>query len=116
MSLFVRDGFDAALGRLTGVSFVDQWDGRVAKVGGKVFGLLWDNGPRLVFKCAEESFDLLTELPGVGQAPYFAKRKWVSVTPEAPFSASELEAYIGRSYSLVAAGLTRKLRLELGIG
>lgn len=116
MSLFTRDGFDAALGRLKGVSFVDQWDGRVAKVGGKVFGLLWDAEPRLVFKCAEESFDLLTDLPGVSQAPYFAKRKWVSVTPEAPLTAEEFEAYIGRSHALVAAGLTKKLRLDLGIG
>ncbi len=116
MSLFTRDGFDAALGRLPGVSFVDQWEARVAKVGGKVFCILSDNEPRLVFKSGEDSFDILTDLPGVGQAPYFAKRQWVSVTPEAPLEPAELDAYVGRSHALVATGLTKKLRLELGIG
>jgi predicted DNA-binding protein (MmcQ/YjbR family) len=116
LSLYDRAGFDRALGGLPGVTFVDQWEARIAKVGGKVFCLLSDQAPlRLVFKCAEASFDILTALDDIEQAAYFAKRKWVSVQQGSPLSEDDLIAYIGRSHALVAAGLTRKLRAELGI-
>ncbi|KQT47971.1 hypothetical protein ASG47_06180 [Devosia sp. Leaf420] len=116
MSLFTCAGFDAELGQLPGVSFVDQWEARVAKVGGKVFCLLSDApSHRLVFKSGEASFDILTALDGVDQAPYFAKRQWVSITQDAPLGADDLSAYIARSHALVASGLTKKLRAELDI-
>lgn len=116
MSFFDRQGFDEKLATLPGVSFVDQWEARVAKVGGKVFCLLSDTAPlRLVFKSGEASFDILTALEGVDQAHYFAKRQWVSVTQAAPLGDDDLTAYIARSHALVAAGLTKKLRAELGI-
>ena len=51
----------------------------------------------------------------MGQAAYFAKRQWVSVQQGSPLTEDDLIAYIGRSHALVAAGLTRKLRAELGI-
>ena len=116
MSLFTSAGFGETLGQLPGVRFVDQWDAHVAKVGGKVFCLLSDAAPlRLVFKCGEQSFDILTALEGVAQASYLAKRQWVSVIQEAPLDDNDLSAYIARSHALVAAGLTKKLRAELGI-
>ena len=116
MSLFHRDGFDAALSQLPGVTFVDQWEAHVAKVGGKVFCLLSDSAPhRLVFKCGEESFDILTALDGVTQAAYFAKRQWVSVAAGSELSDDDVLAYATRSHALVARGLTKKLRTELGI-
>jgi predicted DNA-binding protein (MmcQ/YjbR family) len=116
VGLFQRSQFDALLGQLPGVTLVDQWDARVAKVGSKVFCLLSDHEPlRLVFKCGEGSFDILTALGGVSQAAYFAKRQWVAVLQEAPLSQDDLMAYVGRSHKLIAAGLTRKLRAELGI-
>ena len=119
MSLFRQETFDHLLGEQPGVTFVDQWDSRVAKVGGKVFALLTtgmrDEAPRIVFKVAEESFEILTALDGIDQAPYFAKRQWVSVSEPAGLPEDELRTYIMRSYRLVAKGLTRKLRLELGI-
>ncbi len=116
MSLFGRDGFDTALSRLPGVTFVDQWDARVAKVGGKVFSVLTDYEPRcVVFMCSEESFDILTNLRGVAQARYFAKRKWASAEAGSELGEDGLLAYVTRSHALVAAGLTRKLRAELGI-
>ena len=116
MSLFERSIFDATLGAWPGVCFVDQWDSHVAKVGDKVFAVLGqrDNW-RLVLKCTEESFEILTSLEGIAQAPYFAKRKWISISDHSPLEQEELEHYIRRSYQLVAAGLTRKLRMELGI-
>lgn len=116
MSLYQRDHFDQALTQFAGVTMVDQWDARVAKVGGKVFCLLSDARPhRLVFKCGEASFDILTALEDIEQAAYFAKRQWVSVKADAPLSDDDLKAYIQRSHALVAAGLTRKARDELGI-
>jgi predicted DNA-binding protein (MmcQ/YjbR family) len=105
MSLYTKTGFDAALA-WPGVTMEDQWESHIAKVGGKVFCLLSDNAPhRLVFKCGE----------GVSQAAYFAKRMWVSVREGSPLTDDEQLAYIRRSYALVAKGLTRKLRSELGI-
>lgn len=93
MSLYRRSGFDAALAALPGVTFVDQWEARIAKVGGKVFCLLSDAAPhRLVFKCGEGSFDILTALDGVEQAAYFAKRQWVSVTQGSELSEDDLFA------------------------
>lgn len=119
MSLFDRPEFEKLAGALAGVTFVDQWDSRVAKVGGKVFALLTtgmhDEHPHIVFKVAEESFEILTAIDGISQAPYFAKRQWVSVSDRADLPATDLRTYMERSYSLVAKGLTKKLRTELGI-
>lgn len=117
MSLFTQKGFDAFVKSLPGTSFVDQWDSHVAKVGEKVFTLLSGDGDqaRVVVKCTEESFEILTALEGIGQAPYFAKRKWVEIQATAPLSQDEVSHYLTRSYQLVAGGLTKKLRQELGI-
>jgi len=119
MSLFDRKTFEQFAGAMAGVTFVDQWDSRVAKVGGKVFTLLTtgmhDDQPRIVFKVAEESFEILTAIDGIAQAPYFAKRQWVSVSDRADLPAGDLRTYVERSYRLVAKGLTKKVRAELGI-
>lgn len=116
MTVFERTSFDALLGTWPGVTFVDQWDSHVAKVGGKVFAVLGEkDGWRLVIKVSEESFEILTALEGISQAPYFAKRKWVNVDAHSPLEQDDLDYYLRRSYELVAQGLTRKLRAELGI-
>jgi predicted DNA-binding protein (MmcQ/YjbR family) len=116
MSLFTAKGFDAFVKALPGTSFVDQWGSHVAKVGDKVFTLLGEGeDTHVVAKCTEESFEILTALEGINQAPYFARRKWVEIHATAPLSQEELAHYLTRSYELVAAGLTKKLRQELGI-
>jgi predicted DNA-binding protein (MmcQ/YjbR family) len=115
MSLFSRPDFEALVQNLAGTTLVDQWDARVAKVGDKVFALLTDADRRLCFKVSEESFEILTSLEGVSQAPYFAKRKWVTVNPETELGEGDLREYLMRSYRTVSASLTRKLRAELGI-
>lgn len=115
MSLFTRSGFDAFAQGFAGTTQVDQWDSRVAKVGDKIFALLTDGESRLTFKVSEESFEILTSLRGVSQAPYFAKRKWVSVEPDSELGEADLREYLTRSYRTVSASLTRKLRAELGI-
>lgn len=116
VSVYVRTEFDSVLLAWPGVTVEDLWEARIAKVGGKVFALLSDSAPhRIVFKCGETAFDLLTELDGISQAPYFAKRNWVQVYDGSPLSNDELTAYMRRSYAMVAKGLTRKLRAELGV-
>lgn len=116
MTYFERQAFDALLAKWPGVTFVEQWDSRVAKVGDKVFAVLGEkDGWRLVIKVSEESFEILTALEGISQAPYFAKRKWVNIEANSPLERDDLEHYLRRSYELVAQGLTKKLRAELGI-
>jgi predicted DNA-binding protein (MmcQ/YjbR family) len=119
MSLFDRKEFERFAGAMAGVTFADQWESRVAKVGGKVFTLLTtglhDDVPRIVFKVSEESFEILTAIDGIAQAPYFAKRQWISVSDTADLPAKDLSTYVERSYRLVAKGLTKKARAELGI-
>src|SRR4051812_30927768 len=97
MSSFEPKNFESFTTSLPGVSLVDQWESRVAKVGGKVFTLLRLTPPDLhsiVFKCPEESFVVLTGIEGVIQAPHFAKRKWVCVPKEAEVSEAELQTYL----------------------
>nr|WP_316651817.1 MmcQ/YjbR family DNA-binding protein [uncultured Gellertiella sp.] len=117
MTLYDPQAFDHFINSLAGTKLVDQWESRVAKVGDKVFALLntREGQPAMALKCTEESFEILTSLAGIGQAPYFARRKWVAIQSGAPLSGEELETYLRRSYALVSAGLTKKLRAELGI-
>lgn len=103
-----------ALG-LKGTTLAEQWDSHVAKVGGKVFALIGSDGASICFKVSELSFEGLSALTGVAQAPYFAKRKWVVVSKGAALSETELNGYITASYQMIVDGLTRKARAELGL-
>lgn len=114
MNLHERDGYTAFVTGLPAVTLHEQWDALVAKVGGKVFCLLGDSSGDLVFKVGEIAFDGLTDLDGIAQAAYFAKRQWVRVTPGA-LEQQLAEGYIRESHRLIASKLTRKLRAELGI-
>ena len=115
MSLHSVAAFRRYVLSLKGTTTVEQWESTVAKVGGKVFALCGTGGSDIVFKVSEIAFEGLTGLPHVGQAPYFAKRQWVSVGKGAALSDAELKAYILASYQTVAGKLTRKARAELGI-
>ena len=116
MALHSPKVFAEFVTKLPAVTLVAQWDAQVAKVGGKVFALCGDDGGHITFKVTPTSFEGLTTLDGIGQAPYFAKRAWVSVSKGAAISDADLKAYIAASHRLVAAGLTKKLRAELGLG
>ena len=113
MSLHQRASFEAFVQGLPGTSLVEQWESLVAKVGGKVFCLLSQDGS-ICFKVSETSFEGLTASDGNGQAPYFAKGQWVAVAPAALEEAT-LDAYLREAHRLIAAKLTRKLRAELGL-
>lgn len=115
MPLHSPKAFSKYVTSLKAVTTVEQWEAIVAKVGGKVFALMGSDGSHITFKVTEMSFEGLTSLKSIEQAPYFAKRQWVSVGKGAPLTDAELKRYIEASYGLVAAKLTRKMRAELGI-
>lgn len=117
MSIFDQAEFDAFVGALAGGRTLDQWDARVAKVGEKVFAVLGigDEPRRVVVKIDPAEFEFLTTLAGVGQAPYFAKGQWVAISEGGALPDDEVRACISDSWALVAAKLTRKARVELGI-
>ncbi len=115
MSLHAPKAFIRCATGLRAVEVAEQWNSHVAKVGGKVFAMLGQGSGTIVFKVSETSFEGLTALDGIGQAPYFAKRAWVSVARGAPLSDADLKAYIAASHAMVAGRLTRKVRAELGL-
>ena len=95
---------------------VKQWGGQIFKVVDKVFLMLILDGEVLssvIFKCTPEEFDQLTEIDGIGQAPYCAKRMWVKVEDLAVLPEKELQARIRQSYDLVAAKLPKKVQATL---
>ncbi|HEY7976790.1 MAG TPA: MmcQ/YjbR family DNA-binding protein [Rhizomicrobium sp.] len=100
-------------------TMVVQWgDHHVYKIGGKVFAIVGGSGdaePGLTFKAGETSFEILTQQKGIIPAPYMARNKWVKLETLSALKDSELKAYLKRSYDMIAAGLTKKLRASLGI-
>jgi predicted DNA-binding protein (MmcQ/YjbR family) len=115
MTLHSAKSFRRYVSGLPAVTLVEQWESHVAKVGGKVFALCGQDGGHLTFKVTELSFEALTGIDGVGQAPYFAKRGWVSVAKGAELADADLKAYLAASHRMVAQKLTRKARAELGL-
>ena len=95
---------------------VKQWGGLVFKVVGKVFFMINLDGELLtgvIFKCPPAEFDGLTQVDGIGQAPYFAKRQWVKLEDVAVLSEKDLQAHIRQSYDLIAAKLPKKVQATL---
>ena len=114
MSLHSPKSFDRYVLSLKAVEVTLQWGGHAAKIGGKVFALCGDDGEHIVFKVSEMAFEGLTAIEGISQAPYFAKRAWVSVGKDA-LGDKDLKAYIAESYRTVASKLTRKTKAELAL-
>lgn len=105
---------------LPATTHVVQWGGaHVWKVGGKVFAIAgWSDGetPAVTFKCSSLSFELLKDQPGLRPAPYLASRgmKWIQRMTTKSMDDATLKEYLAESHRLVAAGLSRKSRRELG--
>lgn len=90
-----------------------QWGGHdVYKVGGKVFAICGDSA--LSIKVTEIGFMALTEGGPARQAPYLAKGQWVSVDL-ADAAETDVAEWIATSHGLIAAKLTKKARVELGL-
>ena len=104
---------------LPAVTLVVQWgESRVYKVGGKIFAVLSPAGDKphsLSFKVSDESFHILTHAKNIIQAPYFAKAHWVCLERLDALSTKELKAYLSRAHTLIAAGLSKRTRVSLGL-
>jgi predicted DNA-binding protein (MmcQ/YjbR family) len=98
-------------------SVVKQWgECLVFKVAGKMFVILAMDGEvidAVTFKCNPDEFDELTQIDDIIQAPYCAKRHWVSVRDLGALSPEELESRVRRSYDLVVAKLPKKIQATL---
>ena len=98
-----------------------QWGGsHVWKVGGKVFaiGSVTKEGSNgFTFKTSELDYEILRDHPGCRPAPYLASRgmKWIQHYGKPGLSAKDLKGYIKESHRLVAMGLSKKKRAELGL-
>ena len=96
-----------------------QWGSdRVYKVGGKMFAVMGPPEMRpqtLSFKAGDTSFDILTKAKNIIPAPYLARAKWVNLQKLDALNTKEMKAYLTRAHAIVAQGLTRKAKIELGI-
>lgn len=97
-----------------------QWgNDRVFKVAGKMFAVIGFHDDKtfggMSFKTSDESFRILTELPGIKPAPYLARAQWVWLDKPTRLPAKDLKAYLTRAHALIASGLTKKKQKELGL-
>jgi predicted DNA-binding protein (MmcQ/YjbR family) len=104
-----------------GVTEEQPWgpEENVYKVGGKGFVFMGLTGepPSITLKMDPRDVEPLRALyPGTVTVPaYLTRGGWNSVTVDGTVPDDELIAWIRRSYEIVAAGLTRKARADLGI-
>ncbi len=107
---------------LPATTHVVQWGGaHVWKVGGKVFAIGgWSDRkyPGITFKVTPLSYEMLKDQPGLRPAPYLASRgmKWIQHYDKPGLALKDLKSYLRQSHRLVAQGLSRKKRAELGLG
>lgn len=118
--MMTRTEINAFCAAQKGASHVVQWgNADVWKVGGKVFAVCgWNDGRSAVtFKVSPLVFEVLGTAPGIRPAPYLASRgmSWLQVYDDPGLNDAELKEHIVASYNLVVAGLTKKLRAELGL-
>ena len=114
------EDYNAFCSALPATSHVVQWGGsHVWKVGGKVFAIGgWHRDePSFTFKVSDIAYEMLKEQPGLRPAPYLASRgmKWIQHFAKPGLSDGELRDYLRQSHTIVARGLSKKRRLELGL-
>ena len=91
----------------------------VFKVGGKMFAVIStrEDGKQtgVWFKAGAMSAAILTRIDGIKPCPYLARAHWVAMEGLKPLRPKELKGYLTRAHALVASGLSKKKRQELGI-
>lgn len=115
-----HDEFNAFCRTLPATTHVVQWGGsHVWKVGGKVFAIGGGSNDAATygFKVSPIAFELLPTRPGLRPAPYLASRgmKWIQHYAAPGLSDAELKDYLTQSHEIVARGLTKKKRAEIGL-
>ena len=100
---------------LPGVTEDVKWEKNlVFSVGEKmfcVFGL--PEGESMSFKVDGETFEALTQRPGVEPAPYLARHSWIRLATRDALPGDFVEELIERSHGLVAAKLPKRVRASL---
>jgi len=114
------DQFNAFCRALSATTHVVQWGGSdVWKVGGKVFAIAGSLDGRLTctFKVSPIAYEMLRDQPGLRPAPYLASRgmMWIQHFARPGLRDPELRGYIAESHRIVAQGLSKKRRAELGL-
>ena len=101
--------------QLQGATEEMNWEKLAFCIDGKIFAILSlePDDVMLCFKCPPEAFGELTELPGIIQAPYFARRQWVALEPTAALPRNLLAPLLRTSYELVLAKLPRYRQAQL---
>jgi len=115
-----RDEFNSFCATFPATSHVVQWgESDVWKVADKLFAVCgWAEGrDAFTFKVSKLAFEVLSDQPGLRPAPYLASRgmSWIQQYDTPGLGDPELKQHIAASYELVAAGLSKKKRRELGI-
>jgi predicted DNA-binding protein (MmcQ/YjbR family) len=104
---------------LPGVTEDIKWENNLCfSVGEKLFLLisLDEIPPGASFKVPTNDFDAISSREGFCQAPYFARRMWVSLDDIGRLAKKEWESFIHTSYELVREKLPAKVRRELEKG
>jgi predicted DNA-binding protein (MmcQ/YjbR family) len=99
-----------------GVTEEIKWENNLCfMVKEKLFLLisLDDIPPRASFKVHVDDFDRISTREGFSEAPYFARRMWVSLDNISRLSRQEWESFIKSSYELVKEKLPARVRKEL---
>ncbi len=106
---------DTACLDLPGATKVVQWGGSdVYKVGGRIFAIAGLAGG-LMFKVTDLAYEVMTQSGMAKPAPYLARAKWVSFDDPAALDPDEVVDWLKTAHGLIAAKLTRKQRVELGL-
>ena len=86
----------------------------VFSVGRKMFvGFDADDPGYFGFKCSEDDQLRLIQVEGIIPAPYAARFGWVSIKTKGALPPAAAKRYIRKSYDLVLAGLSKRLRAEV---
>lgn len=106
--------------KLPGATLSIQWGSdRVFKVGGKMFAVActdftaYPDAPVCSLKAGDDAFADLCEQEGIIPAPYMARAQWVALREWSALSDREIATAVARSYTLVKAGLPKKVQREL---
>lgn len=119
--MMTRDEFNQFCNGLRATSHVVQWQGSdVWKVGDKMFAICSGQDhplPGITFKTSALDYEVLREMPGLRPAPYLASRgmKWIQRYDYPGLGEEDLRQCITESHRIVASGLSRKKRNELGL-
>ena len=115
-----RAEFNAFCATLPAATHVVQWGGSdVWKIGGKMFAVAGrgDHPTPITFKVGTLAFEMLRDQPGLRPAPYLASRglSWIQQHASPGLADADLRDYLRHSWALIAQGLTKKQRAELGL-